>query len=609
MSVAYVVHGAECACSMSQNNQTATISASNSNRTVNNKQICNMMDIQIGGFGNCTTLTAMASGVTTPCPPKVPITPWLNCSTSFMRDGLPVVTEDSMAICPLGGGVITFNNSGQGNTLAQSGANSETAQLGSDIFFNVVCNNPTAIVSIGLVGMGSQFSATNSGFVAMSGQTNELVAIEGGASATTSEDLIVAESFRDYVLLRSRGSRTNGYAEHKSLVTRESIDSPMFRMESPWQENGISNDEDVIYLGFRELPPHVAINNGVMVQRVSTFVRHLAEIKVYKVTSENQTLIYHETDAYIHEGTVLSRNPKELLRAAQINNYDVILENEIPFFDENVNHTRIRDIYHWIRNFIIQNNDRDGSGLEDVGHVRLEWQSTDENNNPHRVATLRIYDRFLPPSTVFANVAHRYENRLSSEQQEANARYIFYFLTTNGFTPQSAAAILGNIHRESHFNPGVWQFASEYLNRGGYGLIQWDPARPFFEWAGIDNAAEANNMAINDPHGLMTLQLNFFLHSLRPSVGRWLSSGRDTSDGPIVFHAQNWRNRRLGNQGSQYLGFNPTALMSVNDFMSSTKSVAELTEIALSHYFRPSAPALGYRIREAENWARRFFNY
>jgi len=161
MGVAYVVHGAECACSMSQNNQTATISASNANRAVNGNGICNMMDIQIGGFGNCTTLTAMASGVTTPCPPKVPITPWLNCATGFMKDDLPVVTEDSMAICPVGGGVITFNNSGQGNTRAQSGARSKPAQLGSDILFNVVKSEaPIASSGVRQRSGGNEFNPT-----------------------------------------------------------------------------------------------------------------------------------------------------------------------------------------------------------------------------------------------------------------------------------------------------------------------------------------------------------------------------------------------------------------------------------------------------------------
>ncbi|MCL1878839.1 MAG: DUF4280 domain-containing protein [Defluviitaleaceae bacterium] len=134
----YVVDGAQCRCAMGSSPANLDIPGS-SDRQMENKQIANMMDRKIGGFGTCTTLTSMASGVSQPCPQVVPITPWLNGSTSFFVNNLPVITENSIAVCPVGGGVVTISDCGQ--KKSSSGATMKTANLSSDELFNLLAES------------------------------------------------------------------------------------------------------------------------------------------------------------------------------------------------------------------------------------------------------------------------------------------------------------------------------------------------------------------------------------------------------------------------------------------------------------------------------------
>lgn len=77
---------------------------------------------------------------------------------------------------------------------------------------------------------------------------------------------------------------------------------------------------------------------------------------------------------------------------------------------------------------------------------------------------------------------------LSQSEMETNARYIYNYLGSRGWSVNSIAGMLGNMQTESSINPGIW----ESLNAGGgpgYGLVQWTPYTKYTDWCankGID---------------------------------------------------------------------------------------------------------------------------
>lgn len=72
---------------------------------------------------------------------------------------------------------------------------------------------------------------------------------------------------------------------------------------------------------------------------------------------------------------------------------------------------------------------------------------------------------------------------LTQEEMETNARYIYNYLGSRGWSVNAVAGMLGNMQTESSINPGIW----EGLNAGvgpGYGLVQWTPYTKYTEWCG-----------------------------------------------------------------------------------------------------------------------------
>lgn len=85
---------------------------------------------------------------------------------------------------------------------------------------------------------------------------------------------------------------------------------------------------------------------------------------------------------------------------------------------------------------------------------------------------------------------------LTQAQKEVNATYIYSFLTAQGWTINSIAAILGNMTAESSINPGRWQSDSVNWTEGGYGLVQWTPTTKYFDWCtemGYSDPSEMDN--------------------------------------------------------------------------------------------------------------------
>lgn len=74
---------------------------------------------------------------------------------------------------------------------------------------------------------------------------------------------------------------------------------------------------------------------------------------------------------------------------------------------------------------------------------------------------------------------------LNLEQMQGNADEIWAWFQTNlDLPPNSVAAMLGNMQKESTINPGVWEDLVEQPDHSnGYGLVQWTPARHLIAWA------------------------------------------------------------------------------------------------------------------------------
>lgn len=79
---------------------------------------------------------------------------------------------------------------------------------------------------------------------------------------------------------------------------------------------------------------------------------------------------------------------------------------------------------------------------------------------------------------------------LTEDEMQINARYIWQYLGSRGWTLNAVAGMLGNMENESTINPGRWQNGA--VNVGpAFGLVQWDPYTKYTSWCdarGLDPA-------------------------------------------------------------------------------------------------------------------------
>lgn len=67
--------------------------------------------------------------------------------------------------------------------------------------------------------------------------------------------------------------------------------------------------------------------------------------------------------------------------------------------------------------------------------------------------------------------------------QLETAKQIWDYLTGRGWTPESVAALLGNMQSESGIIADRWEGDRVGNMSGGYGLVQWTPATKYIGWA------------------------------------------------------------------------------------------------------------------------------
>lgn len=95
---------------------------------------------------------------------------------------------------------------------------------------------------------------------------------------------------------------------------------------------------------------------------------------------------------------------------------------------------------------------------------------------------------------------------LNKEQMTVNATYIMSVMTSQGWSKNAVAGMLGNMETESTINPGLWQSLNEGNMAGGYGLVQWTPASNYINWA------NSNGYDIGDINGQIA-RINFELEN------------------------------------------------------------------------------------------------
>lgn len=85
---------------------------------------------------------------------------------------------------------------------------------------------------------------------------------------------------------------------------------------------------------------------------------------------------------------------------------------------------------------------------------------------------------------------------LSASEMQVNAKYIFSYLSNEGWSVNAIMALLGNMQAESSLNPGRWQSDDVGNTSLGYGLVQWTPSTKYSNWCseqGLNDPSEMDN--------------------------------------------------------------------------------------------------------------------
>ena len=159
---------------------------------------------------------------------------------------------------------------------------------------------------------------------------------------------------------------------------------------------------------------------------------------------------------------------------------------------------------------------------------------------------------------VYAEIINAHYNNLTQQQKEANAIYIYHYLSQKGWTIEAIAGLLGNIDEESVMNPAQGEGGGN-----GYGLVQWTPAEGFFKYSGLTRE-KADKLAEDNPTELMNIQLDYIIYSslqttpyaerrwyptydyqspYKMTFEQYITSSHSAYDLAYVFHASYERSR------------------------------------------------------------------
>lgn len=150
------------------------------------------------------------------------------------------------------------------------------------------------------------------------------------------------------------------------------------------------------------------------------------------------------------------------------------------------------------------------------------------------------------------------------ENQQQNARELWGYFQSQGWTLEAVSGMLGNMQVESYINPAQWQL-NTYIedpdpnNRVGFGIVQWTPWQKYANWAGA-------NWRTNYSQQPRRIQYELEVDRTSPDSLQWLSQG----------------------------------IMSFYEFSQSTQTPAQLARVFFTCYERGTV--YGDRDTYANNW-------
>jgi len=352
-----------------------------------------------------------------------------------------------------------------------------------------------------------------------------------------------------------------------------------------------------------------SVRGDVTIGSEMYYTRHLAGVEIrgtdQRMYSYNPgvrgvlPLAYPLYSAYLVGGSSYVIDPVSFFEGLGIRREDVRREAGryvVPVGGRSIGVARVREAGFILENVLVRDVH---SGLGAALGFDLAW----EQQRRTAVVTLRGTEKengtsaSVTDTIVYATLGNAVAsiNFMTQDKLEANALYVYTFLSGRGWTNNAIAAVLGNMQKESILNPGAWENVNVTSGGvSGYGLLQWTPSGNKFlsgrtaEWA--------NDLAINNPKELMDLQLEYFVDSIRPGRGEW-------------FQGDTWRSA---------IDFFPPpdgalAGMTHQEFASSTThSVRDLTLIFNAIYLRSAdhqSPQGRQRLQERIDNANRWHGF
>lgn len=120
------------------------------------------------------------------------------------------------------------------------------------------------------------------------------------------------------------------------------------------------------------------------------------------------------------------------------------------------------------------NSDNNWAGTED-GLTFKGFIYSYQRNDTINSSSANIYP--VSTNVTKAQVVSHATKYLGKSDKKINARYIWNYLGSRGWTLNAVAGLLGNMDKESTLNPGLGEHGGS-----GFGLVQWTPKSKFTNW-------------------------------------------------------------------------------------------------------------------------------
>lgn len=168
---------------------------------------------------------------------------------------------------------------------------------------------------------------------------------------------------------------------------------------------------------------------------------------------------------------------------------------------------------------IVEQVKEDGSIITSESTSSAGWQlieRTKGTDNNWGMPTSYTFQGFIySPQTISASkeeLCTKNSYSISIDEMKPNARYIWQYFSSRGWTLNAVAGLLGNIQQESKMSPAIWESTIEgsiinadgtqvlnmsaidsyYAKKGcypGYGLTQWTPYSKYTDWCASHSLA------------------------------------------------------------------------------------------------------------------------